>query len=71
MTTHNLFLLPGDGIGPEVMGQVENIIAWMNKAGIAKFKTDRGLVGAVGAQPSAGRLCCRQPCLECNEQCAL
>jgi 3-isopropylmalate dehydrogenase len=45
MTTHSLFLLPGDGIGPEVMGQVENIIAWMNDAGIAKLKTDRGLVG--------------------------
>ena len=45
MTTHNLFLLPGDGIGPEVMAQVETIIAWMNEAGIAQFKTDRGLVG--------------------------
>ena len=35
MTTHSLFLLPGDGIGPEVMAQVETIIAWMNEAGIA------------------------------------
>jgi 3-isopropylmalate dehydrogenase len=45
MASYNLFLLPGDGIGPEVMGEVENIIAWMNEAGIASFKTDRGLVG--------------------------
>lgn len=45
MASFNLFLLPGDGIGPEVMGEVEKIIAWMNDAGIAKFKTDRGLVG--------------------------
>ena len=45
MTSHNLFLLPGDGIGPEVMAEVEAIIAWMSEKGIAKFTTDRGLVG--------------------------
>ncbi len=45
MASHNLFLLPGDGIGPEVMAEVEAIIAWMDGKGIAKFKTDRGLVG--------------------------
>lgn len=45
MASHNLFLLPGDGIGPEVMAEVEAIIAWMDAKGIAKFKTDRGLVG--------------------------
>ena len=45
MTTYNLFLLPGDGIGPEVMAEVEKILAWFTKQGIATFKTDRGLVG--------------------------
>jgi 3-isopropylmalate dehydrogenase len=45
MASHNLFLLPGDGIGPEVMAEVEAIISWMSGKGIAKFKTDRGLVG--------------------------
>ena len=45
MASHNLFLLPGDGIGPEVMAEVETIIAWMSEKGIAKFKTYRGLVG--------------------------
>jgi 3-isopropylmalate dehydrogenase len=45
MASHNLFLLPGDGIGPEVMAEVEAIIAWMDGKGIAKFKTGRGLVG--------------------------
>mgnify|MGYP003807873935 CR=1 FL=1 len=44
MASYNLFLLPGDGIGPEVMKEVEAIIAWFNQAGIAKFETDRGLV---------------------------
>jgi 3-isopropylmalate dehydrogenase len=45
MTTYNLFLLPGDGIGPEVMAEVEKILAWFAAQGIATFNTDRGLVG--------------------------
>ncbi|MEM8760211.1 MAG: hypothetical protein AAGE83_07810, partial [Pseudomonadota bacterium] len=28
MTSMNLLILAGDGIGPEVMGQVSRIIAW-------------------------------------------
>ncbi len=45
MASYNLFLLPGDGIGPEVMAEVEKLIAWFNAQGIAKFETDRGLAG--------------------------
>jgi 3-isopropylmalate dehydrogenase len=45
MTTHSLLLLPGDGIGTEVMPQVERVIAFFNKAGIASFKTETALVG--------------------------
>jgi len=45
MQSFNLFLLPGDGIGPEVMAEVEKLISWFNSRGIAKFETDRGLVG--------------------------
>jgi 3-isopropylmalate dehydrogenase len=45
MATYNFFLLPGDGIGPEVMAEVEKILAWFTAQGIATFKTDRGLVG--------------------------
>ena len=45
MISYNLFLLPGDGIGPEVMAEVEKILAWFTKQGIATFKTDHGLVG--------------------------
>ena len=45
MTTHSLLLLPGDGIGPEVMPEVERIIAYFNKKGRAQFKTDTDLVG--------------------------
>jgi len=43
--SHKLFLLPGDGIGVEVMGEVEKLIAWLNKEQKADFVTDRGLVG--------------------------
>jgi len=45
MTTHKLFLLPGDGIGPETMNEVKAIIAFMNKDGLADFEIDEGLAG--------------------------
>jgi 3-isopropylmalate dehydrogenase len=41
----NLLLLPGDGIGPEVMAEVEGLIAWMNRHGMGTFKTEEALVG--------------------------
>jgi len=43
--THKLLLLPGDGIGVEVMGEVERLIEWLNAEGHAEFNIDRGLVG--------------------------
>jgi 3-isopropylmalate dehydrogenase len=45
MATHKLLLLPGDGIGPEVMAEVRRLIDWMNAKGIASFETEQGLVG--------------------------
>ena len=45
MATHKLFLLPGDGIGPEVMAEAEKVIAALNAEGGVRFETDRGLVG--------------------------
>jgi 3-isopropylmalate dehydrogenase len=45
MASYNLLYLPGDGIGPEVMGEVKKIVAWMSAQGIARFETDQGLVG--------------------------
>ena len=44
MTERKLFLLPGDGIGPEAMAEVHKLISWMNEQG-AGFTTDEGLVG--------------------------
>jgi 3-isopropylmalate dehydrogenase len=45
MPTYNLLLLPGDGIGPEVMAEVKKIIAWMNAHRMGTFQTEEGLVG--------------------------
>ena len=45
MTTYKLFLLPGDGIGPEVMAEAEKVIAFFNAEGGARFETEKGLVG--------------------------
>ncbi len=43
--TKTLLLLPGDGIGPEVMAEVERLIGWFNTKTAAKFEIDRDLVG--------------------------
>jgi 3-isopropylmalate dehydrogenase len=45
MATHKLLLLPGDGIGPEVMAEVKRLIDWLDAQGIAHFATENGLVG--------------------------
>jgi 3-isopropylmalate dehydrogenase len=44
MPTYKLLLLPGDGIGPEVMAEVKKLIAWFRKAGVG-FETETDLVG--------------------------
>ncbi len=54
MATHKLLLLPGDGIGPEVMAEVKRLIDWLNAQGIAHFETEQGLVG--GAAYDASQL---------------
>ncbi len=38
-------LLPGDGIGPEVVGEVKKIINWFNKSKSLDFEIDEDLVG--------------------------
>jgi 3-isopropylmalate dehydrogenase len=45
MATHKLLLLPGDGIGPEVMAEVKKLIGWMNAHQMGTFETEEGLVG--------------------------
>src|SRR5262245_62509316 len=45
MATYKLLLLPGDGIGPEVMAEAERVVAWVNRTGVASIETETDLVG--------------------------
>ena len=45
MSSYNLFLLPGDGIGPEVMAELEKVTHFFTLEGSARFETEKGLVG--------------------------
>lgn len=45
MATHKLLLLPGDGIGPEVMAQVKRVLGWLEARGLASFSLEEDLVG--------------------------
>jgi len=45
MATYKLLLLPGDGIGPEVMTEVKKVLAWLESNGVASFSTEEDLVG--------------------------
>ena len=41
----NLLLLPGDGIGPEVMAQAKRVLNWLQKTNRASFEISEDLVG--------------------------
>ena len=43
--SRKILLLPGDGVGPEVIKEVEKIIKWFNKKKSLDFKIDQDLVG--------------------------
>jgi 3-isopropylmalate dehydrogenase len=45
MQPQKLLLLPGDGIGVEVMAEAKQIIAAINDAGLAQFTVEEDLVG--------------------------
>ena len=45
MTTSSLLILPGDGIGPEVMAEVRKIIDWFGAKRDLKFDVSEDLVG--------------------------
>ena len=44
MTAHKILLLPGDGIGPEVIAEAEKVIAALRGGGLA-LETEHGLIG--------------------------
>lgn len=43
--TFNVLMLPGDGIGPEVMSQVSRLVDWLNANRDYSFTVDEDLVG--------------------------
>ncbi|GBQ83540.1 3-isopropylmalate dehydrogenase [Gluconacetobacter johannae DSM 13595] len=43
--TKKLLVLPGDGIGPEVMNEVARVVAWMSRARGISFDISEDLVG--------------------------
>lgn len=45
MAVYKLLLLPGDGIGPEVMAEVGRLVDWVNARGLAHIETLTDLVG--------------------------
>ena len=47
MKNRKILLLPGDGIGPEVVMEVKKIIEWLNKKKSLDFEIEQGLVGGV------------------------
>jgi 3-isopropylmalate dehydrogenase len=52
MASHKLLLLPGDGIGPEVMAEVKRLIDWLNAQDIARFEIEQDLVGGAAYDAS-------------------
>ena len=40
-----ILLLPGDGIGPEVIAEVKKIIKWLNSKKSLDFQIDEDLIG--------------------------
>ena len=45
MSNPSLLILAGDGIGPEVMGEVRRIIDWMDRRRQVSFHVDEDLIG--------------------------
>ena len=54
-TTKTLLLLPGDGIGPEVMAQAKRVLDWVQTTSGAKFEIIEDLVGGAAIK----RMVCR------------
>ncbi len=45
MSNKKLLVLPGDGIGPEVMAEVRRVVDWMGARRAVSFSVQEGLVG--------------------------
>ena len=45
MASFDILLLPGDGIGPEVMSEAKRVITWLNKRNTVTFNTEEAEIG--------------------------
>ena len=45
MASFDILMLPGDGIGPEVMAEARTVLGWLNKQKKATFQIEEDLVG--------------------------
>ena len=45
MTAYNITMLPGDGIGPEIMAQVRRVMVWVEETLGVTFNVTDGLIG--------------------------
>src|SRR5690349_771666 len=52
-SNRKILVLPGDGIGPEIMGEVMRVIEFFDRRNIARFEVSQGLVGGA-AYDAAG-----------------
>ena len=50
MSDKRLLILPGDGIGPEVMRETRRVIEWLDRRGIVSFEIEEGLVGGASLE---------------------
>ena len=55
MASYNIFLLPGDGIGPEVMAEVEKVAAFLTTRGTPDSNSKRGWSAAAPMTRTARR----------------
>ena len=51
-----ILLLPGDGIGPEVVAEVRKIIEWFNKKKSLDFEMEEDLIGGASYESIKNQL---------------
>src|SRR6266566_3388979 len=51
-SNRKVLVLPGDGIGPEIMGQVMRVIEFFDRRHLASFEVSEGLVGGAAYEAS-------------------
>jgi 3-isopropylmalate dehydrogenase len=54
--SHKILLLPGDGIGPEIMAQARNVIDALSAAGDLNVELEEGLLGGAGVDAKGSPL---------------